>query len=153
MDVVDKQTRSRMMAGIGSKDTKPELAVRRYLHRSGFRFRLHVTKLPGKPDLVLSKYRAVIFVQGCFWHRHSNCRYGTTPSSNVKKWTEKFAANMARDARNIAALRDAGWRVFLIWECGLRRKPVEKALEWLPGALLNRKRYFVNWPCATRGKT
>ena len=153
MDVVDKQTRSRMMAGIRSKDTKAEMVVRRYLHRFGFRFRLHVSKLPGKPDIVLSKHRAVIFVQGCFWHRHSNCRYATTPSSNVEKWTEKFAANITRDARNIAALRGSGWRVFLIWECGLRREPVEEVLEWLPGALLNRRRYFVDWPRVRRGKT
>lgn len=96
------------MAGIGSKDTKPELAVRRYLHRSGFRLRLQMTKLPGKPDVVLPKHWAVIFVQGYFLHRHSNRRYATAPSSSVKKWTEKFAANMARDARNTAALRDAG---------------------------------------------
>lgn len=129
MDVVDKQTRSRMMAGIRSKDTKAEMVVRRYLHRFGFRFRLHVSKLPGEPDIVLSKHRAGIFIQGCFWHRHSNCRYATTPSSNVEKWTEKFSANIALGSRNTAALRDEGWRVFLIWACGLRRKPVEKALD------------------------
>jgi DNA mismatch endonuclease (patch repair protein) len=104
------------MAGIGSKDTKPALAVRRYLHRLGFRFDLHVSKLPGKPDIVLGKHRAIIFVQGCYWHRHSNCRYTTTPSSNVGKWTEKFSANIARDSRNTAALCDKGWRVFLILE-------------------------------------
>jgi DNA mismatch endonuclease (patch repair protein) len=150
MDVVDKKTRSRMMAGIASKDTKPELAVRRYLHRLGFRFRLHVSRIPGKPDLVLPKHRAVIFVQGCFWHRHADCRYASSPSSNVDKWTAKFAANIARDSRNIAALHDAGWRVFLIWECGLKRKPVEKRLEWLPGALLNRKLHFVDWPRVRR---
>lgn len=126
MDVVDSATRSRMMAGIRSKDTKPEMAVRRYLHARGFRYRLHVRDLPGSPDLVLPKYRAAILVHGCFWHRHSGCRFATTPTSNVERWDAKFQANIGRDAKKLASLEEAGWRVIVVWECELRRDPAER---------------------------
>lgn len=126
MDVVDSATRSRMMAGIRSKDTKPEMAVRRYLHARGFRYRLHARDLPGSPDLVLPKYRAAILVHGCFWHRHSGCRFATTPTSNVERWDAKFQANIARDATKLASLEEAGWRVIVVWECELRRDPTER---------------------------
>ncbi|MGB3461849.1 MAG: very short patch repair endonuclease [Rhodanobacter lindaniclasticus] len=118
MDVVDRATRSRMMSGIRGKNTKPELAVRSFLHRAGLRFRLHA-KLPGKPDLVLPKYRTVVFVHGCFWHRHEDCRYATTPTSNPEFWREKFAANVRRDARVRQQLEELGWRVLVIWSCQL----------------------------------
>lgn len=118
MDVVDAATRSRMMTGIRGKDTKPELVVRSFLHRAGLRFRLHVS-LPGKPDLVLPKYRAAVFVHGCFWHRHEGCRYTTTPASNVAFWQEKFAANVRRDAEVKQQLKKLGWRVVVIWSCEL----------------------------------
>ena len=121
MDVVDSATRSRMMAGIRAKDTKPEMIVRRYLHARGFRYRLHKRGLPGSPDLVLPKYKIAIFVHGCFWHRHAGCRYATTPSSNVERWTRKFATNTERDARKLAELENGGWRVIVVWECELRR--------------------------------
>lgn len=117
-DVVDKATRSRMMAGIHGKDTKPELIVRSFLHRAGLRFRLQA-KLPGKPDLVLPKYRAAVFVHGCFWHRHEDCRYATTPASNAAFWQEKFAANVRRDSRVKQKLEEMGWRVLIIWSCEL----------------------------------
>jgi len=120
MDVVDSATRSRMMSGIRSKDTKPEMTVRKYLHAKGFRYRLHTRDLPGSPDLVLPKYRTAIFVHGCFWHRHPGCRYTTTPASNVERWAQKFKANTERDARKQAALEEAGWRVIVVWECELR---------------------------------
>ena len=126
MDVVDAVTRSRMMSGIRSKDTKPEMRVRRYLHAHGFRYRLHARNLPGSPDLVLPKYRVAIFVHGCFWHRHTGCRYTTTPASNVKKWNEKFTLNMERDKRVGDALKSAGWRVIVVWECELRQNPQER---------------------------
>ena len=116
MDVVDRATRSRMMSGIRGRDTKPEKQVRSCLHRSGLRFRLHA-RLPGKPDLVFPKHRAVVFVHGCFWHRHAGCRYATTPSSNVEFWQTKFEANVARDKRVMRALRKDGWRVFVVWAC------------------------------------
>lgn len=124
MDVVDRATRSRMMSGIRGKDTKPELIVRSFLHRSGLRFRLHA-KLPGRPDLVLPKYRAVIFVHGCFWHRHNGCRYATTPTSNAAFWREKFDVNVRRDARNKRQLRDLGWTVRVIWSCQLNQRMLE----------------------------
>jgi DNA mismatch endonuclease (patch repair protein) len=118
MDVVDRATRSRMMSGIRGKNTKPELVVRSYLHRSGLRFRLH-SKLPGKPDLVLPRYRAAVFVHGCFWHRHEGCRFTTTPASNAKFWAKKFADNVRRDAKVTAQLEKLGWRVLVIWACQL----------------------------------
>lgn len=126
MDVVDVATRSRMMSGIRSKDTRPEMIVRRYLHSRGFRYRLHMRKLPGSPDLVLPKYNVAIFVHGCFWHRHGGCRYATIPSSNVERWRVKFDANTERDARNVSMLHAAGWRVIVVWECELRREPKER---------------------------
>jgi DNA mismatch endonuclease (patch repair protein) len=120
-DVVDRATRSRMMSGIRGRDTRPEKAVRSFLHRAGFRFRLHVRDLPGRPDIVLPSHRVAIFVHGCFWHRHSNCRYAVTPGSRLNFWTEKFEANVQRDRKNIEALMESGWRVLLIWECALPR--------------------------------
>lgn len=116
-DIVDKATRSRMMSAIKGKDTKPEMMVRRFLHACGFRFRLHRKDLPGKPDIVLPKYKVVIFVHGCFWHRHKGCPKATTPATNVDRWKTKFDDNVARDARNQAALREAGWDVIVVWEC------------------------------------
>lgn len=117
-DVVDKETRSRMMSGIGGKHTQPELRTRSFLHRAGLRFRLHA-RLPGKPDLVFPKYRTVVFVHGCFWHRHEGCRYATTPSSNIEFWQTKFAANVQRDARVKQELERQGWRVEIVWGCQL----------------------------------
>ncbi len=119
-DIVDSQTRSRMMSGIRGKNTKPELALRRSLHALGFRYRLHARGIPGKPDIVMPKYRAVIFVHGCFWHRHAGCRYATVPATRPEFWAAKFDANVVRDAAVQFALREAGWRVATVWECGLR---------------------------------
>src|SRR5690348_5185571 len=119
VDVVDRATRSRMMSGIRGRNTKPELIVRSYLHRAGLRFRLHAN-LPGKPDLVFPKYRTVVFVHGCFWHRHAGCKYAATPSSNAAFWKRKFAENVGRDEAVRKALRKAGWRVLTVWECQLR---------------------------------
>jgi DNA mismatch endonuclease (patch repair protein) len=118
MDIVDRATRSRMMSGIRGKNTKPELVVRSFLHRAGLRFRLHA-KIPGKPDLVLPKYRTVVFVHGCFWHRHEDCRYATTPANNAAFWQEKFASNVRRDAKVRQQLEELGWRVLVIWSCQL----------------------------------
>lgn len=119
VDVVDNATRSRMMAGIRAKNTKPEMVVRRYLHAHGLRYQLHVSKLPGKPDLVFQKYRAVLFVHGCFWHVHS-CEYFKWPKTRVEFWEQKLTGNIQRDKQNIEALNKAGWRVFVIWECEIR---------------------------------
>lgn len=121
-DIVDPQTRSRMMSAIQSKNTCPELAVRRYLHARGFRFRLHRKDLPGKPDLVLPKYQLAIFVQGCFWHRHQGCFYATSPATRKDFWRKKLEGNVARDKRQQEELIESCWRVFVIWECGLKHQ-------------------------------
>ena len=118
-DVVDKATRSRMMSGIRGKDTAPERMIRSELHRRGFRFRLHYPGLPGRPDLVLPKYRVVIQVNGCFWHRHG-CRLFKWPSTNIEKWRAKLEANVVRDEMNVRQYKDLGWRTLLIWECALK---------------------------------
>ena len=135
-DIVDQQTRSRMMAGIRGKDTKPELALRRTLHARGFRFRLHSKTVHGRPDLVLPKYRAIVFVHGCFWHRHEGCGYASTPATRSEFWQAKFAANVARDSSVRGALLDEGWRVATIWECALRKPEqvsvaTDRLAEWL----------------------
>lgn len=120
-DIVDQQTRSRMMSGIKGKNTKPELALRRALHARGFRFRLHSSKVPGRPDLVLPKHHAVVFVHGCFWHRHEGCRYTTVPATRPDFWRAKFDANVARDSAVRKILFEDGWRVATVWECALRK--------------------------------
>jgi DNA mismatch endonuclease (patch repair protein) len=116
-----------MMAGIKGKDTKPELVLRRALHARGFRYRLHSKNVPGRPDLVFPKHHAIVFVHGCFWHRHEGCRYTTTPSTRPEFWQAKFDANVARDRSVHDQLLDAGWRVATVWECALRR-PEETVL-------------------------
>ena len=119
-DIVDASKRSDIMSRIGGRDTAPEVAVRRIAHRLGFRFRLHRRNLPGTPDIVFPRHQAVVFVNGCFWHRHAGCRYAYEPKSRTQFWTKKFEGNVARDARNHAALRRLGWRVLVIWECETR---------------------------------
>jgi len=118
-DRLTKAERSALMARIRGTDTAPERLVRSALHRAGFRFRLHGAALPGRPDVVLPRHRVVVFVHGCFWHRHG-CRLATTPATRVRFWRQKFERNVARDARNARALRRLGWRVLTIWECRLR---------------------------------
>jgi len=116
-DIVDRKTRSRMMAGIGPADTVPEMSVRRYLHACGLRFRVHDKRLPGRPDLVLTGSRVAIFVHGCFWHRHADCRFATTPHTNGAFWKAKFDTNVVRDAAKAAQLEHLGWTVLVVWEC------------------------------------
>ena len=116
-DIVSKATRSRMMAGIRGKNTKPEVTVRSYLHGLGLRFRLHVLDLPGKPDIVLPRWRTVVQVHGCFWHQHPSCRFAYMPASNRNFWRTKLRSNFERDQRNNELLRQLGWRVFVMWEC------------------------------------
>jgi DNA mismatch endonuclease (patch repair protein) len=124
------------MSRIRSANTKPEVAFRKALHRLGFRYRLHGRKLPGKPDIVLSKHKTVIFVHGCFWHRHSGCKVATFPKSNTSFWIDKFTRNVARDTRVAAELRQIGWRVFVVWECQLARPAnVEMAAYELAAAI------------------
>jgi DNA mismatch endonuclease (patch repair protein) len=137
--------RSRNMASIRSKDMKPELAVRKLAHRLGFRFRLHRKDLPGKPDLVFPKYRAVIFVHGCFWHQHNEprCLDGRPPKSNQSYWGPKLARNTERDASHKAALEADGWRVLIVWECET------KDTQALAGKIEDFLRSGGNAPCHT----
>lgn len=117
MDIIDKQARSSLMGRIRGKDTKPEMAVRRLAHRLGFRFRLHRRDLPGSPDLVFPGPQKVVFVHGCFWHRHPGCRLAYEPKSNKAFWRKKFAANVTRDEKALADLKAQGWNPLVIWEC------------------------------------
>lgn len=132
-DVVDAATRSRMMAAIKGRDTKPEMIVRRGLHRRGFRFRLHDRALPGRPDLIFPRHRAVIFVHGCFWHGH-DCPFFRWPKSRPEFWRAKIGANIERDRAVRTALRAADWRVLTVWECAFRGKPLEQGEAALDGA-------------------
>ncbi|MCD9027829.1 DNA mismatch endonuclease Vsr [Luteimonas sp. BDR2-5] len=116
-DFLSPAERSERMSRIRGKNTRPELALRKVLHRLGLRYRLHGAGLPGKPDLVFPRYKAVVFVHGCFWHRHAGCSIATTPKSNTPFWLEKFEKNVSRDVRVTSQLEESGWRVFVIWEC------------------------------------
>jgi DNA mismatch endonuclease (patch repair protein) len=130
-DVHDPQTRSYNMSRIRSKDTKPEMLVRKYLFARGFRYRLHDKKLPGKPDLVFPKYRTVLFINGCFWHGHEGCKYFVIPQTNTDRWTEKIRTNKANDEKKSRILTEAGWKVITIWECELKGPQKEATLNAL----------------------
>lgn len=136
-DVVPSEKRSRMMAGIRGKHTKPEMAVRRALHAAGFRFRLHCRKLPGAPDVVMPGRRIIISVHGCFWHRHKGCRLVKAPATNPEFWRTKLDSNVERDRKAISALQAMGWRVLIVWECVTRRclgKGLAASLcDWIEG--------------------
>ena len=112
--------RSWLMSRVRSKDTTPELKVRSVVHRAGYRYRLHANDLPGKPDIVMPRYRTVILVHGCYWHRHPECKQASMPKTNVDYWEKKFKVNVARDKRNYAALKQGGWKILVIWECQTR---------------------------------
>lgn len=122
MDTISPQKRSWNMSRIRSNDTTPELVVRSFLYKNGFRYRLHYKKLPGHPDIVLPKYKTVVEVRGCFWHRHPGCSKATTPSSNTNFWNAKFERNVERDRKNILALQKLGWNVIVVWECETHKK-------------------------------
>lgn len=139
VDVVDRETRSRMMSNIKGRNTKPELMVRSLLHARGFRFRIHRKDLPGKPDIVLPKYKAIIFIHGCFWHGHQNCRLFRLPASRTEFWEAKISRNQENDIKAMHLLLDSGWRICTIWECAIRRSRKDPALlmemltAWLAG--------------------
>jgi DNA mismatch endonuclease (patch repair protein) len=124
-DVVPPDVRSRMMSGIRGKDTKPEMLLRSQLHRRGLRFRVHDKRLPGRPDIVFPGRKAVVFVNGCFWHGHDGCKYFKVPETRRDFWQEKIEANRSRDAGSIAALEEKGWRVCVVWECATRQRATE----------------------------
>jgi len=123
-DVHDKATRSYNMSRIRNKDTKPEILVRKFLFANGFRYRLNDKKLPGKPDIVLPKYKTVIFVNGCFWHGHENCKYFKLPATRTEWWKEKIEGNIKNDITKHALLREAGYKVIVIWECEVKNKSI-----------------------------
>jgi DNA mismatch endonuclease (patch repair protein) len=119
-DHVCKTKRSEIMRSVGSRDTKPEMAVRKMIHAMGYRFRLNIATLPGKPDLVFPRLHKVIFVHGCFWHRHNSCHYATMPKTHIEFWADKFLANVQRDRRIVRALKKQGWAVKTVWQCELK---------------------------------
>ena len=139
MDRIDARTRSRNMAQIRGRNTQPEKTIRSLLHREGFRFRLHDRRLPGTPDIVMRGRGIVIFVHGCYWHRHAKCTNANIPSSNREFWIQKLQANVRRDRKNIRDLLKSGWRVLVIWECAVR-----SARDDLTGLT----RYVRNWICS-----
>ena len=124
-DIYSKSKRSEIMSHISSKETKPEILVRKFLFANGFRFRKNVKELPGKPDIVLPKYKTIIFIHGCFWHRHS-CKRGTLPTSNVEFWKAKIGGNAERDKRNVAELEKLGWNVIIVWQCEMQNLPLRQ---------------------------
>ena len=133
-DTLSKTARSRVMSKVRSADTKPEWILRCGLHRLGFRYRLSDDRLPGRPDLVFPRYRAVVFVHGCYWHRHLRCKDASTPKTNTSFWKAKFASNVQRDRRNLRELEDLGWRALVVWECDLMERTaatIERVADWL----------------------
>lgn len=130
MDIWPKEKRSEVMRKIGGKNTKPELILRSRLFKLGYRFRIHQKDLPGKPDIVLPKYKTAIFVHGCFWHYHKDCKEGRVPLTNSKFWKEKLQRNISKDEANIKALRKDKWKVFVVWECEIE-KQIERTVKKL----------------------
>jgi len=122
MDILTKEKRSWNMGRIRSRDTSPEKTVRSILHKNGFRFRLHIKKLPGKPDIVLAKHQTVIDVRGCFWHRHKGCKFAYNPKSRVDFWQKKFTENVVRDKKSEEELKKLGWKIIIVWECELKNR-------------------------------
>jgi DNA mismatch endonuclease (patch repair protein) len=130
-DVHDTATRSYNMSRVKSKNTKPELLVRSFLHARGFRFKLHDKALPGSPDLVLPRYKTVIFIHGCFWHGHKGCKYFSVPQTRTEWWLNKIHTNVNNDTKAVKSLKKAGWRIITIWGCQLKPVKVEKTLQKL----------------------
>lgn len=134
MDTLNPEQRHRAMAAVKSRDTTPELVVRKLLHKEGFRFRLHRKDLPGKPDIILPKYHAAILIHGCFWHQHSGCKHSIRPASNNEYWQLKLDRNVFRDRKIKSELENLGWKVLVIWECETKDKEI----------LVNMLRHFLN---------
>ncbi|WP_316820823.1 very short patch repair endonuclease [Pedobacter gandavensis] len=138
-DVHTKIIRSYNMSKIKGKDTQPEILVRKFLHKNGYRYRIHVKDLPGKPDIVLPRYKTVVFVQGCFWHGHEGCKYYVVPKTRTDWWLKKINETIVNDKTNQQSLVSTGWRVIEIWECELRKTLVENTLNRLLKAFLTKK--------------
>ena len=135
MDNRSKEARSRNMSHIPSKNTKPEELVRKYLFSQGFRYRKNDVRLPGKPDIVLPKYKTVIFVNGCFWHAHEGCKYFVWPKNNEEFWKNKITGNIRRDSDNYMKLEQMGWNVIVVWECQLKKPIINETIEQLVNQL------------------
>jgi len=135
-DVHSKETRSYNMSQIKGKNTKPEILVRQYLYAHGFRYRLHVKDLPGKPDIVLPKYKTAILINGCFWHGHHGCKYYVVPKTRTEWWQQKINGNIANDEKAIPALQEKGYKVIVIWECELKKNRIEETLQKLVAEML-----------------
>jgi DNA mismatch endonuclease (patch repair protein) len=130
-DIFTRNKRSDIMSKVSGKETRPEVFLRKYLFAQGFRYRKNVKDLPGKPDIVLSKYKTIIFVNGCFWHGHTNCKKAALPTSNTQFWKEKISGNIIRDAENIRKLQELGYKVLTVWQCELTQKVREQTLNTL----------------------
>lgn len=130
-DIVSEKKRSEMMSRIRNKNTKPEMLVRRFLHSVGFRYRLHVNDMQGKPDLVFPKYKTVLFINGCFWHGHDGCKYFVIPKTNTDWWLNKIQKNKQRDIKNYQMLRESGWKIIVIFECELKKEQIDQTLSKL----------------------
>lgn len=137
-DIYTKDKRSKIMSNIGSISTKPEIIIRKSLFSKGFRYRINYKKLPGKPDIVLPKYRTVIFVHGCFWHAHPNCKDSHLPKSNIEFWENKISSNINRDKNNIEQLVDLKWNIIVIWECEIKKKSLESLIEEVTNCILTK---------------
>jgi DNA mismatch endonuclease (patch repair protein) len=142
-----------MMSGIRSRNTKPEVLLRKALHAVGYRYRLNVRLLPGSPDIVLPKWRVVIFVHGCFWHRHPDCKKATTPATNTDFWTKKFAANINRDKTAIEELHNLGWRTAIVWECAIGTKIDFELIDDLAGFISQTAKQHVELGAPQKGYT
>lgn len=134
MDRLTPEARSRLMSRVKGKDTKPEMAVRSYLHARGLRYRLHDRSLPGKPDLVFKSRKVIVFVHGCFWHGHSGCKKASTPKTREDFWRSKIETNAVRDRRSIRQLRASGWHVFIVWECRINERRLARLFRQIVGA-------------------
>jgi DNA mismatch endonuclease (patch repair protein) len=130
MDIYSREKRSDIMARVKATDSTPELTVRRLLHSLGYRYRLHRNNLPGKPDIVLTKHKSVIFVHGCFWHHHKGCKKSKLPETNANFWRKKILDNVARDKRTIRGLKKTGWKVLVLWECQVRSSKLQEKLNY-----------------------
>lgn len=137
-DIYTKDKRSKIMSNIGSVSTKPEIIIRKSLFSKGFRYRINYKKLPGKPDIVLPKYRTVIFVHGCFWHAHPNCKDSHLPKSNIEFWENKISSNINRDKNNIKQLADLKWNIIVIWECEIKKKSLESLIGEVVNCILTK---------------
>lgn len=151
-DNVSKAIRSQIMARVKDKNTKPELLLRKAIFKQGFRYRLHVKTLPGKPDIVLARYRAVIFINGCFWHWHG-CPRSRLPADNREYWRTKIARNCNRDVENYKRLQDAGWRILIIWECALKKSSLIEAVELTRAYLVGTDSFCVIEPAQSEPRS